>query len=94
MRGRVRNVRVGGGVVEVGGMPVTVDELRGRSRSSRRRRRRHWVRCGRYGPRLEAGEPRGLVGVTPHPLPPPVVAGLEHILILRIWISQKIGNYY
>ena len=70
-------MRVG---MKVGGVPMTVDELR---RCCRRRSCR-CRRVVRYGPRLEAGEPRGLVRVPPHPLPPPVVAWLEHILILRI----------
>ena len=75
-------MRVGG--VEVGGMPVAVDELRRGGRRCRRRRRRVVGGGGRDGPRLEAGQARGLVGVAPHPLPPPVVAGLEHVLVLRI----------
>ena len=73
-------MRVG---MEVGRMPMTVDELRRRCRR-RRRRSRRGVRGGRYWPRLEASEPRGLIRVSPHPLSPPVVTGLEHILIL--WI--------
>ena len=88
----MRDVRVGG--VEVGGMPVAVDELRRGRRRCRRRRRRVVGGGGRDGPRLEAGQARGLVGVAPHPLPPPVVAGLEHVLVLWICIRFRGDCYY
>lgn len=55
-------------------------------------RRRRCSRRGRQGPGFEPAQPRRLVGVAPHPLPPAVVVLLEHVVVLRICGLRKFGK--